>query len=246
MNLSWKWTLVVSVSNWVDGHVSVPASPPAELEKQKGMMRPGMLAGSGGMGTSGSGTSSTGGPIKGEVVNGTLGRPSLDDTYASVDGLKRTALSSSLRDLSETGKDRTLDVHNVPVTSQLHPSHVPVTSSCLVWLLKCESFFKIKPVLSQVLRKSVSLEEKHKEVTMMTKQFRLAGGFHGFFWLTVNLHLFCYATLQFSDKMMLRCAVSTCWTAAGTTPQLLMPNFLLDYFWFNQWKKIYDGRLGPD
>uniref|UniRef100_A0A3P9NAB8 IQ motif and Sec7 domain ArfGEF 2 n=1 Tax=Poecilia reticulata TaxID=8081 RepID=A0A3P9NAB8_POERE len=81
----------------------------SELEKQKGMMRPGMLAGSGGMGTSGSGTSSAGGPMKGEVVNGTLGRPSLDDTYASVDGLKRTALSSSLRDLSETGKDRTLD-----------------------------------------------------------------------------------------------------------------------------------------
>uniref|UniRef100_A0A087XJB0 IQ motif and Sec7 domain ArfGEF 2 n=1 Tax=Poecilia formosa TaxID=48698 RepID=A0A087XJB0_POEFO len=76
----------------------------SELEKQKGMMRPGMLAGSGGMGTSGSGTSSAGGPMKGEVVNGTLGRPSLDDTYASVDGLKRTALSSSLRDLSETGK----------------------------------------------------------------------------------------------------------------------------------------------
>uniref|UniRef100_A0A3B3CA67 IQ motif and Sec7 domain ArfGEF 2a n=1 Tax=Oryzias melastigma TaxID=30732 RepID=A0A3B3CA67_ORYME len=59
----------------------------SELEKQKGVMRP---AGSGG------------GPMKGEVVNGTLGRPSLDDTYASVDGLKRTALSSSLRDLSET------------------------------------------------------------------------------------------------------------------------------------------------
>uniref|UniRef100_A0A8C6PY31 IQ motif and Sec7 domain ArfGEF 2 n=1 Tax=Nothobranchius furzeri TaxID=105023 RepID=A0A8C6PY31_NOTFU len=59
----------------------------SELEKQKGGMRPGILAGSGGMG----------------VVNGILGRPSLDDTYASVDGLKRTALSSSLRDLSETG-----------------------------------------------------------------------------------------------------------------------------------------------
>uniref|UniRef100_A0A671WXH5 IQ motif and Sec7 domain ArfGEF 2 n=1 Tax=Sparus aurata TaxID=8175 RepID=A0A671WXH5_SPAAU len=55
----------------------------SELEKQKGVMRPG-----------------------GEVVNGTLGRPSLDDTYASVDGLKRTALSSSLRDLSETGEGR--------------------------------------------------------------------------------------------------------------------------------------------
>uniref|UniRef100_A0A8D3EFR4 SEC7 domain-containing protein n=1 Tax=Scophthalmus maximus TaxID=52904 RepID=A0A8D3EFR4_SCOMX len=58
----------------------------SELEKQKGVMRPGMLTGGG------------------EVLNGTLGRPSLDDTYASVDGLKRTALSSSLRDLSETGK----------------------------------------------------------------------------------------------------------------------------------------------
>ncbi|XP_041859422.1 IQ motif and SEC7 domain-containing protein 2-like isoform X2 [Melanotaenia boesemani] len=76
----------------------------SELEKQKGVMRPGMLAGPGGMGTPGGGASSGGGPVKSEVVNGTLGRPSLDDTYASVDGLKRTALSSSLRDLSETGK----------------------------------------------------------------------------------------------------------------------------------------------
>ncbi|KAG7519394.1 IQ motif and SEC7 domain-containing protein 2 isoform X2 [Solea senegalensis] len=66
----------------------------SELEKQKGVMRPGVLAG-GGPG---------GGGITSEVLNGTLGRPSLDDTYASVDGLKRTALSSSLRDLSETGK----------------------------------------------------------------------------------------------------------------------------------------------
>ncbi|XP_036068776.1 IQ motif and SEC7 domain-containing protein 2, partial [Oryzias melastigma] len=74
----------------------------SELEKQKGVMRPGMLAG--GAGTLGGGAGSGGGPMKGEVVNGTLGRPSLDDTYASVDGLKRTALSSSLRDLSETGK----------------------------------------------------------------------------------------------------------------------------------------------
>uniref|UniRef100_A0A3Q0R8L4 IQ motif and Sec7 domain ArfGEF 2 n=1 Tax=Amphilophus citrinellus TaxID=61819 RepID=A0A3Q0R8L4_AMPCI len=64
----------------------------SELEKQKGVMRPGMLTG--------------GGPGGMGVVNGTLGRPSLDDTYASVDGLKRTALSSSLRDLSETGEGR--------------------------------------------------------------------------------------------------------------------------------------------
>ncbi|KAM6925387.1 IQ motif and SEC7 domain-containing protein 2-like [Xenentodon cancila] len=76
----------------------------SELEKQKGVMRPGMLAGAGGVGMPGAGASSSGGPMKGDVVNGTLGRPSLDDTYASVDGLKRTALSSSLRDLSETGK----------------------------------------------------------------------------------------------------------------------------------------------
>lgn len=62
-----------------------------------------MLAG--GAGTLGGGAGSGGGPMKGEVVNGTLGRPSLDDTYASVDGLKRTALSSSLRDLSETGEE---------------------------------------------------------------------------------------------------------------------------------------------
>eukprot|EP00066_Takifugu_rubripes_P030201 XP_011619467.1 PREDICTED: IQ motif and SEC7 domain-containing protein 2 [Takifugu rubripes] len=60
----------------------------SELEKQKGVMRPSVFTGGG----------------LGEVLNGTLGRPSLDDTYASVDGLKRTALSSSLRDLSETGK----------------------------------------------------------------------------------------------------------------------------------------------
>ncbi|KAF1391074.1 hypothetical protein PFLUV_G00064820 [Perca fluviatilis] len=74
----------------------------SELEKQKGVMRPGVLAGAGpgGVGTPGSNVCA----MTGEVVNGTLGRPSLDDTYASVDGLKRTALSSSLRDLSETGK----------------------------------------------------------------------------------------------------------------------------------------------
>lgn len=63
-----------------------------------------MGGGPGGGGTGGANTG--GGPGKSEVVNGTLGRPSLDDTYASVDGLKRTALSSSLRDLSETGEDR--------------------------------------------------------------------------------------------------------------------------------------------
>lgn len=66
-------------------------------------MRPSVFTG-GGMGAGGAAGSSTG-PLKNEVLNGTLGRPSLDDTYASVDGLKRTALSSSLRDLSETGQE---------------------------------------------------------------------------------------------------------------------------------------------
>nr|XP_046252174.1 IQ motif and SEC7 domain-containing protein 1-like isoform X1 [Scatophagus argus] len=76
----------------------------SELEKQKGVMRPGVLTGGGAGGAGTPGTSTGGCSVKSEVVNGTLGRPSLDDTYASVDGLKRTALSSSLRDLSETGK----------------------------------------------------------------------------------------------------------------------------------------------
>ncbi|XP_054636517.1 IQ motif and SEC7 domain-containing protein 2-like isoform X3 [Dunckerocampus dactyliophorus] len=71
----------------------------SELEKQKGVMRPSVLMGGG---TAGGGILMGGAGA--EVVNGTLGRSSLDDTYASVDGLKRTALSSSLRDLSETGK----------------------------------------------------------------------------------------------------------------------------------------------
>ncbi|KAJ8411959.1 hypothetical protein AAFF_G00142260, partial [Aldrovandia affinis] len=67
----------------------------SELEKQKGVMRPSLLSGGAGGG---------GGGVKNEVVNGTLGRPSLDDSYSGGEGLKRTALSSSLRDLSETGK----------------------------------------------------------------------------------------------------------------------------------------------
>ena len=68
-------------------------------------MRPGVLTGGGPGGGGTVGSSTSGGAVKSDVVNGTLGRPSLDDTYASVDGLKRTALSSSLRDLSETGED---------------------------------------------------------------------------------------------------------------------------------------------
>lgn len=38
-----------------------------------------------------------------DSVNGTLARSSLEDTYGAGDGLKRGALSSSLRDLSDAG-----------------------------------------------------------------------------------------------------------------------------------------------
>uniref|UniRef100_A0A8C8IDA3 SEC7 domain-containing protein n=1 Tax=Oncorhynchus tshawytscha TaxID=74940 RepID=A0A8C8IDA3_ONCTS len=69
----------------------------SELEKQKGVMRTGLLTGlvGGGVG------------VKGEVANGTMGRPSLDDNYSAGEGLKRSALSSSLRDLSDGGKTYT-------------------------------------------------------------------------------------------------------------------------------------------
>ncbi|XP_062843076.1 IQ motif and SEC7 domain-containing protein 1 isoform X2 [Trichomycterus rosablanca] len=61
----------------------------SELEKQKGVVRPSI-----------SQTSS----MKKEAGNGNLSRASLDDSYAIGEGLKRSALSSSLRDLSEAGK----------------------------------------------------------------------------------------------------------------------------------------------
>uniref|UniRef100_UPI0037E7D3E8 IQ motif and SEC7 domain-containing protein 1 isoform X2 n=1 Tax=Semicossyphus pulcher TaxID=241346 RepID=UPI0037E7D3E8 len=64
----------------------------SELEKQKGVMRPSLLSG----GVVGGGVG-----VKSDVVNGTMGRTSFDD---NCEGLKRTALSSSLRDLSDTGK----------------------------------------------------------------------------------------------------------------------------------------------
>ncbi|XP_034028876.1 IQ motif and SEC7 domain-containing protein 2-like isoform X2 [Thalassophryne amazonica] len=67
----------------------------SELEKQKGVMRPSLLTG----GVVGGGIT-----MKSDVVNGTLGRTSFDDNCSMGEGLKRTALSSSLRDLSETGK----------------------------------------------------------------------------------------------------------------------------------------------
>lgn len=61
----------------------------AELEKQKGVVRPSMSQSSG---------------LKKETGNGNLSRASLDDSYAVGEGLKRSALSSSLRDLSEAGR----------------------------------------------------------------------------------------------------------------------------------------------
>ncbi|XP_064161876.1 IQ motif and SEC7 domain-containing protein 1 isoform X4 [Anguilla rostrata] len=61
----------------------------SELEKQKGVVRPSMSQSSG---------------LKKEAGNGNLSRASLDDSYAMGEGLKRSALSSSLRDLSEAGK----------------------------------------------------------------------------------------------------------------------------------------------
>ncbi|XP_056462052.1 IQ motif and SEC7 domain-containing protein 1 isoform X2 [Gadus chalcogrammus] len=61
----------------------------SELEKQKGVVRPIM-------GSQGSG-------VKKDTGNGHLSRASLDDSYAMGEGLKRSALSSSLRDLSDAG-----------------------------------------------------------------------------------------------------------------------------------------------
>lgn len=62
----------------------------AELEKQKGVVRPSISQCS---------------SLKKESGNGTLNRTCLDDSYATGEGLKRSALSSSLRDLSEAGKN---------------------------------------------------------------------------------------------------------------------------------------------
>uniref|UniRef100_A0A3B4A8A6 SEC7 domain-containing protein n=1 Tax=Periophthalmus magnuspinnatus TaxID=409849 RepID=A0A3B4A8A6_9GOBI len=79
----------------------------SELEKQKGVMRPSLLTGGvvGGVG------------LKSEVVNGSLGRTSFDDNCSMGEGLKRTALSSSLRDLSETGE---LRPHGGPLLTPHH------------------------------------------------------------------------------------------------------------------------------
>uniref|UniRef100_A0A8C1QX05 IQ motif and Sec7 domain ArfGEF 1 n=1 Tax=Cyprinus carpio TaxID=7962 RepID=A0A8C1QX05_CYPCA len=68
----------------------------SELEKQKGVVRPSMSQSMSG--------------LKKETGNGTKGRTSLDDTYAMGEGLKRSTLSSSLRDLSEAGEFSISDV----------------------------------------------------------------------------------------------------------------------------------------
>lgn len=69
----------------------------AELEKQKGVVRPSMSQSMSG--------------LKKETGNGSMGRTSLDDSYAMGEGLKRSALSSSLRDLSEAGELPLADGH---------------------------------------------------------------------------------------------------------------------------------------
>lgn len=84
--------------------------PAAELEKQKGVVRPSMSQSSG---------------LKKEAGNGTMNRASLDDTYAMGEGLKRSALSSSLRDLSEAGTALPL----LPLAGSLSPN----PSAALPW-----------------------------------------------------------------------------------------------------------------
>ncbi|XP_041446943.1 IQ motif and SEC7 domain-containing protein 1 isoform X2 [Xenopus laevis] len=73
----------------------------SELEKQKGVVRPSMSQSS---------------SLKKESGNSALNRACLDDSYASGEGLKRSALSSSLRDLSEAVFDLLFG------NSPLHPS----------------------------------------------------------------------------------------------------------------------------
>ncbi|KAI1891194.1 hypothetical protein AGOR_G00162440 [Albula goreensis] len=119
-----------------------------ELEKQKGVMRPGLLTGSvvGGAPMGGA---------KNEVVNGILGKPSLDDTYSGGEGLKRTALSSSLRDLSETGKrGRRNSVGSLDSTiegsiiSSPRPQYVPPVTGVAPGCYGLEDYRPHPPILS--------------------------------------------------------------------------------------------------
>lgn len=68
-------------------------------------MRPSLLSG----GVVGGGVG-----VKSDVVNGTLGRTSFEDNCSAGEGLKRTALSSSLRDLSDTGE--TTETVDIPLS----------------------------------------------------------------------------------------------------------------------------------
>lgn len=80
-------------------------SSTAELEKQKGVVRPSMSQSSG---------------LKKDTGNGNLSRASLDDSYAISEGLKRSALSSSLRDLSDAGMNTGSPCERTNRSSVLH------------------------------------------------------------------------------------------------------------------------------
>uniref|UniRef100_A0A8C5G106 IQ motif and SEC7 domain-containing protein 1-like n=1 Tax=Gouania willdenowi TaxID=441366 RepID=A0A8C5G106_GOUWI len=67
----------------------------SELEKQKGVMRTD--------GASPIRTDDTGPPQR-EGTDGIMGKSNPEDTYSPLDGLRRSTLSSSLRDLTETGE----------------------------------------------------------------------------------------------------------------------------------------------
>ncbi|XP_028308328.1 IQ motif and SEC7 domain-containing protein 1-like [Gouania willdenowi] len=67
----------------------------SELEKQKGVMRTD--------GASPIRTDDTGPPQR-EGTDGIMGKSNPEDTYSPLDGLRRSTLSSSLRDLTETGR----------------------------------------------------------------------------------------------------------------------------------------------
>uniref|UniRef100_A0A3Q2ZX93 IQ motif and Sec7 domain ArfGEF 2b n=1 Tax=Kryptolebias marmoratus TaxID=37003 RepID=A0A3Q2ZX93_KRYMA len=116
-----------------------------ELEKQKGVMRPSLLTGSvvgGGVG------------VKGDVVNGTLGRTSFDDNCSVGEGLKRTALSSSLRDLSETKRGRRNSVGSLDSTmegsiiSSPQPHQRYTVPGVLPGCYSTEEFRPHRPILS--------------------------------------------------------------------------------------------------
>ncbi|EHB01070.1 IQ motif and SEC7 domain-containing protein 1 [Heterocephalus glaber] len=87
----------------------------SELKKQKGIVRPSMSQCS---------------SLKKEPGNSTLSRACLDDSYTSGEGLKRSALSSSLRDLSEVVATMvTLAVKRLALARQI-PTASPGPVSC--------------------------------------------------------------------------------------------------------------------